>query len=111
MSSTVTLLFTDIEGSTRLWERRPDAMSVALERHDAIVRSAVEAEGGTVFKTVGDAFCAAFDSPRAGVEAALAAQHALAREDWPQEAALRVRMALHTGECEERGGDFFGPPL
>ncbi len=59
-SGTVTLLFTDVEGSTKLWESHPDAMRVALVRHDALIRDAVESAGGYVFKTVGDAFCVAF---------------------------------------------------
>ncbi|MCE7938501.1 MAG: hypothetical protein DYG90_07965, partial [Chloroflexi bacterium CFX6] len=71
-TGTVTFLFTDIAGSTRLWERHPDAMRGALARHDALVRSAIEAHGGHVFKTVGDAFCAAFQTAPAAVAAALA---------------------------------------
>ncbi len=110
-TGTVTLLFTDIEGSTRLWDRHPDAMSAALERHDALMRSAIESSGGYVFKTVGDAFCAAFASGKDAVAAAGAAQRALHAEVWPSEATLRVRMALHTGECEERNGDYFGPAV
>jgi class 3 adenylate cyclase len=69
-TGTVTLLFTDIEGSTRLWEQHPQAMSTALERHDALMRSAIESSGGYVFKTVGDAFCAAFASAKEAVVAA-----------------------------------------
>ena len=57
---TVTFLFTDIEGSTRLWENSPGAMRVALTRHDSLMRAAIESNGGTVFKTIGDAFCTAF---------------------------------------------------
>ena len=79
-TGTVTLLFTDIEGSTRLWDRHPDAMSAALERHDALMRSAIESSGGYVFKTVGDAFCAAFASGKNAVAAAGAAQRALHAE-------------------------------
>ena len=110
-SGTVTLLFSDIEGSTRLWERSPDAMARALKRHDELMRSAIEGSQGYVFKTVGDAFCAAFATAKEAVQAALRAQRALDAEPWPEEAVLRVRMALHTGECEERDGDYFGPPL
>ena len=110
-TGTVTLLFTDIEGSTRLWEEHPGAMSTALQRHDAIVRSAIESAGGFVFKTVGDAFCAAFSSVKEAVVAAASAQRALHSEAWPEQAGLRVRMALHTGECEERNGDYFGPTV
>ena len=110
-TGTVTLLFTDIEGSTRLWDQHPDAMSTALRRHDALMRTAIESSGGHVFKTVGDAFCAAFASATEAVVAAGAAQRALHSESWPEQAAPRVRMALHTGECEEREGDYFGPAV
>lgn len=110
-SGTVTLLFTDIEGSTRLWEQHPEAMATALERHDTVMRTVIESAGGYVFKTVGDAFCAAFASAKEAVAAAGAAQRALHDEEWPDEAVLRVRMAIHTGECEERDGDYFGPAV
>jgi len=108
-SGTVTLLFTDIEGSTRLWEAEPGRMAQALRTHDALVRSAIEEAGGYVFKTIGDAFCASFWTAESGVAAALAAQRALSRPDWPTRRPLRVRMGLHTGACEEREGDYFGP--
>ena len=108
-SGTVTLLFTDIEGSTRLWESEPDRMAAALRRHDDLIRAEIEEAGGYVFKTVGDAFCAAFWTADAAVAAALAAQRALSREDWATRRPLRVRMGLHTGVCEERDGDYFGP--
>ncbi len=107
-TGTVTLLFSDIEGSTRLWGQAPDAMALALRRHDELLRLAIEGSGGYVFKTVGDAFCAAFPSAKEAVQAAGQAQSAVAAEPWPKEAVLRVRMALHTGECEERDGDYFG---
>ena len=108
-SGTVTLLFTDIEGSTRLWEAEPEPMAIALRRHDAIMRAAIEAAAGYVFKTVGDAFCAAFDNPQLAAEAVVAAQRALTAEEWPTTSPIRVRMGLHTGVCEERDGDYFGP--
>ncbi len=107
----VTLLFTDIEGSTRAWEEHPEAMSVALPRHDELLRSAIESRGGTVFKTVGDAFCAVFADASAAVAAALAGQRRLAAEAWPPPVRLRVRMGLHTGMCAEREGDYFGPTV
>jgi predicted ATPase/class 3 adenylate cyclase len=107
----VTLLFSDIEGSTRLWDESPDAMGHALRRHDDLLRSAIEGAGGYVFKTVGDAFRAAFPTATEAVQAAAGAQRAFGAEPWPAAAVLRVRMALHTGECEERDGDYFGPPL
>jgi hypothetical protein len=71
-SGTVTFLFTDIEGSTRLWETQRQAMTTALERHDALLRQCIESRGGHVFKTVGDAFCAAFATAASAVDAALA---------------------------------------
>jgi predicted ATPase/class 3 adenylate cyclase len=110
-SGTVTLLFTDIEGSTRLWEDEPEAMTPALQRHDKIIRSAIEDQHGFVFKTVGDAFCATFATPRAALSAALAGERALMAESWPTSRPIRVRMALHTGVCEERDNDYFGPAV
>ena len=79
----MTLLFTDIEGSTRLWEAEPDAMTRGLRRHDEILRSAIELAGGYVFKTIGDAFNAAFATAEAALSAAIAAQRALVGQDWP----------------------------
>src|SRR5262247_1694 len=93
-TGTVTFLFTDIEGSTRLWEAQHDAMRAALARHDALLRQAIEAHGGFVFKTIGDAFCAAFATAPDAVAAALDAQRALAAERWPEAARIRVRMAV-----------------
>jgi TolB-like protein/class 3 adenylate cyclase/Flp pilus assembly protein TadD len=107
----VTFLFTDIEGSTRLWATQHDAMKASLARHDALLRQCIEARGGFVFKTGGDAFCAAFPTAGSALDAALAAQRALRAEPWPEQAVIRVRMALHTGAAELRGGDYFGPPL
>ena len=110
-TGTVTFLFTDVEGSTRMWERDPTAMRSALARHDEILRSAIEESGGSVFKTMGDAFCAAFFSVPGALDAALSAQRALHAEEWDEGSVIRVRMALHTGAVEERGGDYFGPAL
>jgi class 3 adenylate cyclase len=110
-TGTVTLLFTDIEGSTRMWEAEPEAMTLALRRHDEILRAAIEQTGGYVFKTVGDAFCAAFSTAEAGLAAALAAQRALTAQDWPTRQPVGVRMGLHTGACEERDNDYFGPAV
>jgi predicted ATPase/class 3 adenylate cyclase len=108
-SGTVTLLFTDVEGSTRLWESDPDAMAAALRRHDEMLRAAIEDADGYVFKTVGDAFYAAFETPRQAVDAAVAAQRAVFAAHWPTSRPIRVRMGLHTGEAEERDNDYFGP--
>src|SRR5579862_824641 len=82
-SGTVTFLFTDIEGSTKLWEQHPDAMRIALARHDALLRQAIENNDGVVFKTIGDAFCAAFATAPNALAAALAAQCALSAETAP----------------------------
>jgi predicted ATPase/class 3 adenylate cyclase len=101
------LLFTDIEGSTKLWEQHPEAMQTALARHDAILRNAIETHHGYVFKTVGDAFCAAFATSRDALDAALAAQCTLHAEPW-RDAVIKVRMGLNTGAPEVREGDYFG---
>ena len=110
-TGTVTFLFTDIEGSTRLWEKFPDAMRPALARHDALLRVSIEDHGGFVFRTLGDAFCAAFATAPDAFRAALAAQLALTAELWPEHVRLGVRMALHTGAAAERGGDYSGQTL
>ena len=107
----VTFLFTDIEGSTRLWEADRDAMAQVLVRHDALLRVAIEVHGGQVFKTVGDGFCAAFDTAVGALSAAAAIQDAVSAEDWHAPGALRVRCALHTGLAEQRDDDYFGPTL
>jgi class 3 adenylate cyclase len=109
-TGTVTFLFTDIEGSTRLWEKYPEAMKPVLARHDAILRGAVEANYGHVVKTTGDGCHAVFETVADAINTALAAQQALNAEAWeeigPQ--ALRVRMGIHTGEAETRAGDYYG---
>ena len=109
--ATVTFLFTDIEGSTELWERNPTTMPAALARHDAIVREGIEARGGRVFKALGDAFCAVFASAPDAVAAALDTQRALLAESWPFDAPIKVRIAIHSGTAELRGNDWFGQPL
>ncbi len=110
-SGTVTFLFTDIEGSTPLWDSFPDAMGAALARHDEIVRGAIDANGGHVFSTAGDGVGAVFGRAANAIAAALAAQRALSAEEWVGGPVLRVRMGMHTGEAEERDGDFFGPAV
>ncbi|HNB54928.1 MAG TPA: adenylate/guanylate cyclase domain-containing protein, partial [Anaerolineales bacterium] len=109
-TDTITFLFTDIEGSTKLWEHYPETMKHALARHDVLLRQIIEANQGYVFKTVGDAFCAAFPTASEALAAALNAQRALSIENWG-ETPIKVRMALHTGAAQEREGDYFGPPL
>src|SRR5215211_7343898 len=110
-TGTLSFLFTDIEGSTKLWEHDAPAMQLLLARHDEILRSAMDERGGYVFKTFGDAFCCAFSTAPDAVEAALEAQRTLLGEEWEGTGPLRVRMALHTGAAEERDGDYFGPPV
>jgi predicted ATPase/class 3 adenylate cyclase len=110
-AGTVTFVFTDLEGSTRLLQAHPDAYRDAVARHHALLRGAVEAHGGVVFETVGDAVYAAFARPTDAVKAALAGQLALQAEDWGGVGALRARMGLHLGEVERQGGHYFGAPL
>jgi predicted ATPase len=98
----VTFLFTDVEGSTRRWEADADEMRIALADHDEVLRSAIEVNGGWLFKHTGDGVVAAFASPKSAVDAAVAAQRAL---------ELPVRMGLATGEAELRDEDYFGAVL
>jgi len=97
-SGVVTFLFTDVEGSTRRWEADADEMRAALATHDQVLRRAIEAHGGFLFKHTGDGVCAAFASPKRAVDAAVAAQRVL---------ELPVRMGIATGEAELRDGDYF----
>jgi len=97
-SGTVTFLFTDIEGSTHLWQEQPEAMSVAHAQHDAILREAIESNHGYIFQIVGDSFSAAFHNAVDGVSAAIAAQRGLNQTS--EVLRLRVRMGLHTGAAE-----------
>ncbi|MBI1744576.1 tetratricopeptide repeat protein [Candidatus Acetothermia bacterium] len=102
----VTFLFTDIEGSTRLWQEHPGAMPAALARHHVILKQAIGTQHGYVFQIVGDAFCAAFKNATDALEAALAAQRALRDEAWGETGPIRVRMALQTGPAEVRVGEY-----
>jgi predicted ATPase/class 3 adenylate cyclase len=106
-SGTVTFLLTDIEGSTRLWESEPEAMEVALRRHDRVLAGVIEEYGGRVITSrgEGDSLFAVFPSAVAAVEAAGVCQLRLGREEWPTGIELRVRMGLHTGEARVRGRD------
>lgn len=106
-----TFLFTDIEGSTRLWEQKPQEMSRALKHHDAISRAAVESNRGVVVKMVGDGLYAAFADPLDGINATLALQEALADPASTEGVPLHVRCGLHLGLVEQRDNDFFGPPV
>lgn len=105
----VTFLFTDVEGSTRLWAADPTATARSLEIHDEIIKDAIQDRGGYVFGWAGDHFRGAFEDPRSAVGAAVAAQLALAQADWRGGPTLKVRMGLHRGRATERGGDYFGP--
>lgn len=108
-SGTVTFLFTDIQGSTTLWEQMPEAMGPALVQHDRILRESIERAGGHVFKTQGDAFWGAFAAAPAALQAALDAQLSLQQAKWGPTGPLRVRMALHAGEAQPQAGDYSGP--
>jgi predicted ATPase/class 3 adenylate cyclase len=107
----VTFLFTDIEGSTGWWDRHPGEMREALERHDRLLEVATTAHAGFVFSRGGDGVAVAFQRAGDAVAAAVDAQRALLAESWPPGLELRVRMGLHTGEADERDGDYLGPPL
>jgi predicted ATPase/class 3 adenylate cyclase len=110
-AGTQIFLFTDLEGSTRLWEQFPEAMRVALKRHDAVLRDAIEAAGGNVVKTTGDGMMAVFGDASGAVAASLVAQRDLTKQPWAETGQLRVRMGLHAGQAEQRAGDYFGPAV
>ncbi len=105
----ITFLFTDVEGSTRLWAADAEATARSLETHDHIVKAAMEGRGGLVFGWAGDHFRGAFEDAKSAVAAAMAAQAELAVTDWGDGPALRVRMGLHRGRATQRDGDYFGP--
>ncbi len=108
---TYTFLFTDLEGSTRLWEAHPEAMRAALEEHDEILNKAIGSHHGAVFKHTGDGILAVFSSAGDAVTAAAEAQREIGSRPHPDVGTLRVRMAINTGEAEPRGDDYFGPAL
>lgn len=114
-TGTVTFLFTDIEGSTQMWEQHPEVMKSALAKHDSILREAIESNHGHLIKTTGDGVHAVFEKTINGINATLAAQRALKGATKVSEASvvwsLRVRMGLHTGEAELRAGDYYGQAL
>ena len=105
-TGSVTFLFTDIEGSTRLWEERASDMEAALEWHDRVLRAAIESNGGYIFATGGDGFAAAFSRAADAVSAAEKAQAHLRSHEF-----IKVRMGLHSGAAQERDGDYFGPAV
>ena len=108
-SGNVTFLFTDVEGSTALWDRHPAEMAGLLAEHDRLVRGVVEAHGGYVFTTAGDSFSVAFTHVRDALEAVLDLQRNLI--DLSGDIELRVRAGIHSGAATERDGDYFGPTL
>ena len=107
-SGTVTFLFTDLEGSTRLWEEHPEAMRPALARHDEILRETVAAHDGHIVKTTGDGMHAVFATARDALDTAVAVQRELAAESFAETGPLRVRMGVHTCEAEFRDRDYYG---
>ncbi len=106
--SVETFLFTDIEGSSRLWEREPARMQVALARHDALARRAVEASGGSIVKMTGDGMCAVFADPRAAIDATLAFLRGLAEPAADDACELKARCGIHVGTAQARDNDYFG---
>jgi len=111
-TGTVTFLFSDVEGSTRLWEVHPQEMQVAIARHDVIMQTAIAEKNGHVVKQRGDGFHAAFASAYDAVNAAVAAQTALQEEPWDEViGAIRVRISLHTSTAQLREGDYYGPQV
>src|SRR5215204_7692020 len=110
-SGTVAFLFTDVEGSTRAWQAHGPAMGRAIARHDDLMRAAITAHRGHVFKTVGDAFCAVFPTVPDAVATAIDAQRNIAETTWEEVEPIRVRMAVHVGAAEERDDDYFGPAV
>ncbi len=108
---TITFVFTDIVGSTRLWEKFPAEMGNAVREHDALLREIFEGSGGYVFKTVGDAFCVAFELPASAVRAVVEVQRQLAAKEWGDLGGLKVRAGVHSGPAEFRNKDYFGGTL
>jgi predicted ATPase/class 3 adenylate cyclase len=112
MSAPLTFLFTDLENSTSLWERAPDAMRAALAQHDALMHKVIESHHGHVVKDTGDGVMAVFESPLEAIRAALECQQTVSAAKWPEATGpIRVRMGLHTGESQERDGDYYGQTL
>ncbi|HNK62692.1 MAG TPA: adenylate/guanylate cyclase domain-containing protein, partial [Anaerolineales bacterium] len=106
-SGTVTFLFTDIEGSTRLWEEHPEAMKTALAKHDSVLRESIESSHGQIIKTTGDGVHAVFETAIDSIRASIAAQSGFQTPEFLNKSGvlLRVRMGIHTGEAELRDGD------
>ena len=110
-AETITFLFTDIEGSTSLWEQEAEQMRLAMASHDALGRGAVDQHGGTLVKMTGDGMCATFANPANAIVAALKLQLALANPRTTGGITLRVRCGVHAGVAEHRDGDYYGTPV
>ena len=111
-TGTVTFLFTDLEGSTRLWEHHADEMRDALARHDEILRNTIDAHGGIVFSEMGDGMAAVFPNAPHALTMCLESQLALSDEPWPDPVVLRVRMGLHAADGQLRAdGQYLNTPL
>lgn len=110
-TGTVTFFFTDVEGSTRMWENHPEDMRGALRRHDEIVRTSIERNDGYVFSLAGDQFVAAFHNVPAAMRAADDVQRSISDEPWGDSTLIRVRVGIHVGVAEERHNDYFGQVL
>jgi predicted ATPase/class 3 adenylate cyclase len=106
--STFTFLFTDIEGSTRLWEEHPEVMKDVMREHDNSLRQKITEQDGLIFKHTGDGFASCFRTPTAAVQAAVQAQLAFSGDNWPLSLPIRVRMGIHTGVATPRDGEYFG---
>src|SRR5262245_5136900 len=106
-SGTVTFLFSDIEGSTKLAREHPEVWEIARARHHAILKEAMEANHGYVFQIIGDAFCVAFHTASDGLNAAIDAQHRLQSEKWGK-TPIKVRMGIHTGEAKAHENEYQG---
>lgn len=110
-TGTVTFAFSDIEGSSARWSQHRDAMAAAVARHDEIVRGCVASHRGYVFSTGGDSFGVAFHSANDALAWAADVQAAVAEERWDPTVSIRVRIGMHTGEADERAGDYYGPAV
>lgn len=112
MNTPLTFLFTDLENSTQLWEQASADMHPAMARHDSLLSETITKHHGKIVKTTGDGFHAVFAAANNAVQAALESQRSLGQEAWPETTGpLKVRIGLHTGDSEERDGDYFGPTL
>lgn len=110
-SGVVAFLFTDIQGSTALWDTAPESMRQALVEHDRVIRAVTAAHEGHVFATMGDGFGIAFHRTTDAISSAVSLQEELQATRWPADAIIRVRMGAHVGEAHERDGDYFGPAV